>query len=74
MKVTFFVEGEKRSYDIETSHYLEIQQSIANGEKVVVSDYPYDTKLLELLINYKGSNKKAKSDIDYEACDYDAQL
>ncbi len=74
MKVTFFVDGEKQSYDIEASDYLKIQKSVALGEEVVLSEYPYDIKLLEMLIGYKGNHKKAKSDIEYEACDYDMQL
>lgn len=74
MIVSFFEEGEKMSFEIESAHYLEIQKKLSLGETIDISSYPYDIKLLTKIVGFKGSSKKAKSDIDYEACDYDAQL
>lgn len=74
MIVSFYVDGEKVSHEIATEHYLEIQKKIASSQEIDIESYPYDKVVLEQIIAYKGSNKKAKSDIEYESCDYDTQM
>ncbi|MCH9812905.1 MAG: hypothetical protein K0U47_03065 [Epsilonproteobacteria bacterium] len=74
MIVSFFEEGEKKSYEIDKAHYFEIVQKSALNIPLDLSEYPYEISFLEKLVALKGSKQKTKSDIDYASCEYDTQL
>lgn len=74
MRISFFEDGQKQSFEIAKDDYIQICKKVSSGEMIDVASYGYPPKVIEVIAAQKPSTKKTQSDIDYEACEYDAQL
>lgn len=76
MKVTFYENGQKLTFDMDAKEYLEIIRKMTLGEEVDPKMYVGNEEVVAKILQTSAinGNKKSKSDIEYEACEYDTQL